>query len=960
MPLDFALFHYLSIRERLDAHAMTFLTPLFLLGLAALAVPVLIHLTQRERTHGGGVPVADVPAQDSLRVGEAPAHARLAAAGAAGGGAGAHRRGVRAAVPARLGARRPPAAAPARSWCCSIAPTAWAPATCGRGPSRRRAQAVQSLAGARSGVAGAVLHRRRAGAALERRRLARASPRSIAAQPSRRGHPLRPGAEGGVEHRSPSRRCRARRPCWSPTSSATAGSPTRRSGCRPAARSRRWRSSRRREPICRWRRCRVQRVPFEGPGARRGHRRRHATAAPKPATTSRVDLEVDGRVVQSRQSTSPPPAPASHVFAPVTLPPAGLRAVTRASRRRAGRRQRLPLRARASPGPCRCCWPAPATRGDRDPYLTRALAIGDAPRFEVSAAHGSTPCPPRRWRGPAWSIAPRPRRSATRLLARLKTSSKGGGGVICRAGRRADAAARPTGCRGRWPSVEDRTRGAAAEAERLRLRPRHLRAVPRAAQRRLLDARGSTAIRVLTARPDARDAGPLRRRARRRWSRARWAAGGCWCWATTPRPVVERPGAQAGLPAVRPPDGAAGSGYRGAAGLGHRGPGASNRREAGAATACCRPAGQRVPPTRQAAPRWRWPRPGFYEVRGARDGQRCAVVAANVDLTESDPARVDPAEVTVAVTGRPGRGGPDRPAASRPGRGPGAGATHLVVPAVRRYPASDRRIVAGAAGCRRRDCSRRNETRTRKEGPVMDDYARAELVAVIRQVRTRWRSKLAVRGGRRLLVAGVLAIFALAAALGHFRFTPAAIFWLPLRHRRGARWAWRRGSSRRPLLRQVSATSRWRCTSRSTSRRSEHDLSPRWPSPATGQPRRRWCSGWSRGGRRAARTSTTAADRTQPLRQLQHGRGRGLAVALLPSSRSVRRYLRQALSAMFVLSRSVEAAAPYRIALTPGNGTVPQRRRPGVRRHAQRLRRGRRRRRASRRATRVATSASRC
>ena len=29
---------------------MTFLTPLFLLGLAALAIPVLIHLTQRERT----------------------------------------------------------------------------------------------------------------------------------------------------------------------------------------------------------------------------------------------------------------------------------------------------------------------------------------------------------------------------------------------------------------------------------------------------------------------------------------------------------------------------------------------------------------------------------------------------------------------------------------------------------------------------------------------------------------------------------------------------------------------------------------------------------------------------------------------------------------------------------------------------------------------------------------------
>lgn len=49
--------------------------------------------------------------------------------------------------------------------------------------------------------------------------------------------------------------------------------------------------------------------------------------------------------------------------------------------------------------------------------------------------------------------------------------------------------------------------------------------------------------------------------------------------------------------------------------------------------------------------------PGFYEVRDAREGQALQVVASNVDLAESDPARVEPAEVTVAVTGRPGGGG---------------------------------------------------------------------------------------------------------------------------------------------------------------------------------------------------------------------------------------------------------------------------------------------------------------
>ena len=58
----------------------------------------------------------------------------------------------------------------------------------------------------------------------------------------------------------------------------------------------------------------------------------------------------------------------------------------------------------------------------------------------------------------------------------------------------------------------------------------------------------------------------------------------------------------------------------------------------------------------------------------------------------------------------------------------------------------------------------------------MDDYARAELIAVIRQVRKRWRTKLAIRGAVGFLLAGLLAIFALAAALDYFRFSPGAIF----------------------------------------------------------------------------------------------------------------------------------------------------------------------------------------
>ena len=44
------MFSYLSARESAHAGAlMSFLTPLFLVGLGALAIPVILHLIQRER-----------------------------------------------------------------------------------------------------------------------------------------------------------------------------------------------------------------------------------------------------------------------------------------------------------------------------------------------------------------------------------------------------------------------------------------------------------------------------------------------------------------------------------------------------------------------------------------------------------------------------------------------------------------------------------------------------------------------------------------------------------------------------------------------------------------------------------------------------------------------------------------------------------------------------------------------
>ena len=58
-----------------------------------------------------------------------------------------------------------------------------------------------------------------------------------------------------------------------------------------------------------------------------------------------------------------------------------------------------------------------------------------------------------------------------------------------------------------------------------------------------------------------------------------------------------------------------------------------------------------------------------------------------------------------------------------------------------------------------------------------ESNARAQLLEVVRQVRRRWRIKLALRGAVGFLLAGLLAIIAIAYTLEALKFTPASIFW---------------------------------------------------------------------------------------------------------------------------------------------------------------------------------------
>src|SRR5687767_12997186 len=55
--------------------------------------------------------------------------------------------------------------------------------------------------------------------------------------------------------------------------------------------------------------------------------------------------------------------------------------------------------------------------------------------------------------------------------------------------------------------------------------------------------------------------------------------------------------------------------------------------------------------------------------------------------------------------------------------------------------------------------------------------ARSQLLEVVRQVRRRWRIKLFLRGAVGFLLAGLVAILAIAYTLETLKFTPGAIFW---------------------------------------------------------------------------------------------------------------------------------------------------------------------------------------
>ncbi|MCC7124657.1 MAG: hypothetical protein IT178_07400, partial [Acidobacteria bacterium] len=204
----------------------------------------------------------------------------------------------------------------------------------------------------------------------------------------------------------------------------------------------------------------------------------------------------------------------------------------------------------------------------------------------------------------------------------------------------------------------------------------------------------------------------------------------------------------------------------------------------------------------------------------------------------------------------------------------------------------------------------------------MNEYARAELVAVIRQVRTRWRTKLAIRGAVGFLVAGALAIIAIAVALDYFRFSPASIFWFRIVTGvmlvAAATWFFVRPLMRKVTDEQVALyLEEHEPSLESTLLTAMAAPGDKDASPALVQRMIETAVA------RLHEVEDGARIEREPLRRFSMAVA-GLSIATLLAFTIGPAILRQALSALFVISRSVEAAAPYRIEVMPGDATVPK------------------------------------
>jgi hypothetical protein len=205
------------------------------------------------------------------------------------------------------------------------------------------------------------------------------------------------------------------------------------------------------------------------------------------------------------------------------------------------------------------------------------------------------------------------------------------------------------------------------------------------------------------------------------------------------------------------------------------------------------------------------------------------------------------------------------------------------------------------------------------------DHRTQQLVDVIRSVRNRWRLKLAMRGVVIVVAGTVLALLLSASGLESFRFSAGAlvafrivsvavfvgllVYWLvwPLRRRVTDSQVALYLEESDPTLESAILSA-----VEATANGGSPDHSPRLVERLVEQAIER-CHEIER-----SRSADQAAVRRHTVALAAIAAAVILLLAMGPA------YLRHGLSALLIISRSAEAASPYRIEVTPGNAKVPR------------------------------------
>ena len=213
--------------------------------------------------------------------------------------------------------------------------------------------------------------------------------------------------------------------------------------------------------------------------------------------------------------------------------------------------------------------------------------------------------------------------------------------------------------------------------------------------------------------------------------------------------------------------------------------------------------------------------------------------------------------------------------------------------------------------------------------PMRRTEATGGLVDIIHDVRRRWRYKLALRGAVGVLGLGVAALLLSAFGLESWRFSAGSIitFRVVLGLTLAALTYW---FLLRPLLRSVSDEQVALYLEEHEPSLQSAIISAVEMSAANGASTTESPHSAALVERlvQSAVEKCQAIDRGRAVERRPVRRYAGIIAAIAVVTLAVfslgPAYLRHALSALLIVSRSVEAAAPYRIEVTPGNATVPK------------------------------------